>query len=195
MPVPFTAATSRGTSNVCGRNSKSMTDTGETVIVFKERAGKPGGGKGILIWENAAFTLATENCDRICYEEPEKDSSATWPDISRTLNARADSGPCIDMGQPFVSYKCGAFMGGQGPKARTIAYSETVSPSLKSVPSGGNTIPDVVYPINTMVAVRGGRDDMRTCFGVGEPNDPQFTISAAHSHAVCYAEEQRWKTD
>lgn len=79
-------------------------------------------------------------------------------------------------------------MGGQGPKARTIAYSEKISPSLKSVPSGGNTIPDVVYPINTMVANRGGRDDMRTCFGVGEPGDPQFTISAAHSHAVCYQE-------
>lgn len=167
MPVPFTAATSQGTSNACGRNSKSMTDTGETVIVFKERAGKPGGGKGILIWENAAFTLATENCDRICYEEP-----VTKPETGRGTQERL----------------CGAFMGGQGPKARTIAYSEKISPSLKSVPSGGNTIPDVVYPINTMVAVRGGRDDMRTCFGVGEPGDPQFTISAAHSHAVCYQE-------
>lgn len=109
-----------------------MTDaSADTVIVFKERAGKPGGGT--------------------------------------------------------QERRCGAFMGGQGPKARTIAYSETISPSLKSAPSGGNTIPDVVYPINTMVAVRGGRDDMRTCFGVGEPGDPQFTISAAHSHAVCYA--------
>ena len=142
-----------------------MTDTGETVIVFKERAGKPGGGKGILIWENAAFTLATENCDRICYEEPVTKS---------------------ETGGGTQERLCGAFMGGQGPKARTIAYSEKISPSLKSVPSGGNTIPDVVYPINTMVAVRGGRDDMRTCFGVGEPGDPQFTISAAHCHAVAY---------
>ena len=32
---------------------------------------------------------------------------------------------------------------------------------------------------------------MRTCFGVGEPRDPQFTISAAHSHAVCYAIDQQ----
>ena len=79
-----------------------------------------------------------------------------------------------------------AFMGGQGAKARTIAYTENVSPSLKSVPSGGNTIPDVVYPINTMVATRGGRDDMRTCFGIGEPGDPQFTLSSAHEHAVAY---------
>lgn len=41
--------------------------------------------------------------------------------------------------------RIGAFMGGQGPKARSIAYSETVSPPLKSAPSGLNTIPDVVY--------------------------------------------------
>ena len=87
---------------------------------------------------------------------------------------------------PNILYKIGAFMGGQGPKARTIAWSEKVSPTIKNVPSGGNTIPDVVYPINTMVATRGGRDDMRTCFGIGEPGDPQFTISAAHSHGVCY---------
>ena len=79
-----------------------------------------------------------------------------------------------------------AFMGGQGAKARTIAYTVEASPSIKSVPSGGNTVPDVVYPINTMVATRGGRDDMRTCFGIGEPGDPQFTISAAHGHGVCY---------
>ena len=46
--------------------------------------------------------------------------------------------------------------------------------------------PDVVYPINTMVATRGGKDDMQTCFGIGEMNDPQFTLSAAHEHGVIY---------
>ena len=83
-----------------------------------------------------------------------------------------------------------AFMGGQGAKAGSIAYSEDgKTPTLKSVPSGGNTIPDVVYPINTMVGTRGGKDDGRTTFGIGEANDPQFTISAAHEHGVCYAIE------
>ena len=47
----------------------------------------------------------------------------------------------------------------------------------------------VCFPINTMVATRGGKDDMRTTFGVGEQDDPQFTISAAHCHAVCYSVE------
>lgn len=89
-----------------------------------------------------------------------------------------------------MDVKAGTFMAGQGSKARSIAYHDDgTTPTLKSALSDGNTAPTVVYPINLMVATRGGKDDMRTCFGIGEPNDPQFTISAAHSHAVCYAIE------
>ena len=91
----------------------------------------------------------------------------------------------------LIVEETGAFMGGQGAKARSIAYcGDGTTPTLKSAPSGGNTVPDVVYPVNLMVATRGGRDDMRTCFGIGEPNDPQFTIQAAHEHGVCYAENR-----
>lgn len=61
--------------------------------------------------------------------------------------------------------------------------------------SANHAGPSVVYPINTMVSTRGGKDDMRTCFGVGEPNDPQFTISAAHEHAVCYPNVARTLTE
>ena len=93
-------------------------------------------------------------------------------------------------GRSGVELNAAAFMGGQGAKAGSIAYSDDGStPTIKSAPSGGNTVPDVVYPINTMVATRGGADDGRTTFGVGEANDPQFTIGAAHEHAVCYAIE------
>lgn len=46
-----------------------------------------------------------------------------------------------------------------------------------------------VMPINLMVITRGGQDDMRTCFGAGEVDDPQFTLSSAHEHGVCYAIE------
>jgi DNA (cytosine-5)-methyltransferase 1 len=60
-------------------------------------------------------------------------------------------------------------------------------PTLQAYNGGGGRCDGVVYPINTMVATRGGKDDMRTCFGIGEPGDPQFTISAAHEHGVCYA--------
>ncbi len=39
-------------------------------------------------------------------------------------------------------------------------------------------------PINTMVALRHKRLGRGTGFGIGTNNDPQFTISAAHTHAV-----------
>lgn len=45
-----------------------------------------------------------------------------------------------------VAYPCASFMGGQGAKAMGIGYSDTVSPTLKHVPSDSNTVPDVVYP-------------------------------------------------
>ena len=108
--------------------------------------------------------------------------------VYRTLDAGNGAG-----GQAHgVCYSPAAFMGGQGAKAGSIAYADDGStPTLKSAPSGGNTVPDVVYPINTMVATRGGADDGRTTFGVGEANEPQFTISSAHEHAVCFQQNQR----
>lgn len=42
----------------------------------------------------------------------------------------------------------GAFMGGQGAKAKGIGWSETIAPTIKSVMSGSNTVPDVVYAID-----------------------------------------------
>lgn len=36
-------------------------------------------------------------------------------------------------------------MGGQGAKARGIGYSERIAPTIKSVMSGGNTVPNVVF--------------------------------------------------
>ena len=51
--------------------------------------------------------------------------------------------PCIG-GQHQATV--GVFLGGQGAKAGGIGYSERISPTLKSVPSGINQAPDVVYP-------------------------------------------------
>ena len=50
-------------------------------------------------------------------------------------------------------------------------------------PCQPSTTKPYTIPINTMVATR-DTPEMRTTFGVGEPDDPQFTISAAHEHAV-----------
>ena len=41
-------------------------------------------------------------------------------------------------------------------------------------------------PLNTMVCTRQAAET-KTCLGVGKPNDPQFTISTEHQHAVAYS--------
>lgn len=67
------------------------------------------------------------------------------------------------------------------------AYDEDakIGGSLKQSDNKGSQV--VCYPINTMVATRWKADDERTTFGIGDNGDPQFTIGAAHEHAVCYA--------
>ena len=47
-----------------------------------------------------------------------------------------------------------SFMGGQGSKSGGLGYAEEVDPTLKAAPSGGNTVPDVVY---TAVCVGNGQ--------------------------------------
>ena len=79
-----------------------------------------------------------------------------------TFNDKAR--PCvIDQTQASLF---AAFMGGQGSKAGSIGYSEQVSPTLKSVLSGGNTVPDVVYPekARTLAA----RHDSSPCIDRGQ---------------------------
>ena len=49
---------------------------------------------------------------------------------------------------------------------------------------GGGYVPMVAYPINTMVGTR-TTAEKRTTMGIGDADDPQFTISSAHAHAVC----------
>lgn len=61
-------------------------------------------------------------------------------DTAGTLNCMHDQQAVLIANEPVC-----AFMGGKGAKAGGIGYSETVSPTLKSVMSGGNTVPDVAY--------------------------------------------------
>lgn len=60
----------------------------------------------------------------------------------------------------------GVFMGGQGANAGGIGYSEQVSPTLKSVLSGGNTVPDVVYPEKARTL--SARHDSSPCIDRGQ---------------------------
>ena len=63
------------------------------VLCFKERAGCPGGGKGILIGEDRSFTLATNFNGAICFEpgiaKREGSNSRFVKDMSPTLRANA----------------------------------------------------------------------------------------------------------
>lgn len=62
-------------------------------VCFKERAGCPGGGKGILADKDGiAFTLSTQPDQSVCY-----------PQVARTLTA-GNGTPCIDRGQNVVCY-------------------------------------------------------------------------------------------
>lgn len=92
-------------------------------------------------------------------------SGICYPSVTGSLCARADSSPCVDRGQPFVVEKRGCFMGGQGSAAGGIGYSEQEAPTLKSVMSGGNTVPEVVYD------ARGNGDGKTVCTITGDHCD------------------------
>lgn len=74
-------------------------------------------------------------------------------------------------------------MGGQGSKAGGLGYAEEIAPTIKSVMSGGNTVPDVVY------ALQGnGIDRALTagCNGAGWRQDASYTLNTIDRHAVVY---------
>lgn len=104
-------------------------------------------------------------------------------DTSRTLDLNGGSPACNQGGiailQPVM------VLNDQGGAIMNV--SEEVTSTLRAQDYGH---PPLVFsqteepiPINTMVATR-ETPETRTTFGVGEPGDPQFTLSAAHSHAV-----------
>ena len=81
-----------------------------------------------------------------------------------------------DMGDNQVAVAVGCFKSGQGAKARSIGYSETLSPTLSSN-AGGNTIPAVAVDIyNQAVGVksqtlRSGASSIEHSGGVINPAD------------------------
>ena len=79
--------------------------------------------------------------------------------------------------------RCAAFMGGQGSKAGGLGYAEEIVPTIKSVMSGGNTVPDVVY------ALQGNgiyRALTAGCNGAGWRQDASYTLNTIDRHAVVY---------
>lgn len=106
-----------------------------------------------------------------------------YPVIARTLTAEHDASPCVDRGQNVVA----AFMGGQGAKARSIAYCDDGTvPTLRAVPSGGNTVPDVVTAIEGNTIDRNSNKN-----GCGYCSNVAPTMNTQDRHAVVYTADCR----
>ena len=87
--------------------------------------------------------------------------------------------------QGVVVHNCAAFMGGQGSKAGGLGYQEEMSPTLKSVPSGGNTVPDVVYALQGSMI---GRKDENGPQGNGVNENVCFCLNTIDRPAVACPE-------
>lgn len=77
----------------------------------------------------------------------------------------------------------------QDSQANRFYTDKGVAPTLSGEAGGGGArfggTMVQTYPINTQVATRGGKVCPRQGFGVGDSDDPQFTLLAGHEHAVC----------
>jgi DNA (cytosine-5)-methyltransferase 1 len=65
--------------------------------------------------------------------------------VAAGLEYAEERAPCINVTMP--PNVVGAFMAGQAKNARSIAYNEAVSPTLKGSPSGLNQVPCVCEPV------------------------------------------------
>lgn len=105
--------------------------------------------------------------------------------------------------QPLVA----AFMGGQGSKAGGLGYHEEVSPSLKSVPSGGNTVPTVydargngdgqIAPTITGDHQNRVTDYTAVCLGFSsnyEVGNDMFPVLRSHESGGCSEHVMQYRT-
>ena len=102
--------------------------------------------------------------------------------VTKTLQAGGVDPTCNQGGNVIVE-SVASFMGGQGSKAGGIGYSEQIAPTIKSVPSGGNTVPDVVY------ALQGNgidRAETAGCNGKGWRENECYTLNTIDRPAVVY---------
>lgn len=107
-----------------------------SVITFKERAGKPGGGKGILTTEGRSFTLSTNVDESVCYaldsmssnsmKSSNPNSGFHEEQISRTLDTKPD--PTCNQGGNVIVQKPTEIISlegnGQRPSHSGDGYSE-----------------------------------------------------------------------
>lgn len=70
-------------------------------------------------------------------------------------------------------------------QSRRIFRLDAKYQTLYAAEKGGGQLHGVCIPINTMIVTRDKAMGRGTGLGIGKDGEPQFTISAAHEHAVC----------
>ncbi len=152
--------------------------------VFPALTANTGGGQnrqGIVI-RNCSGSTPTLNqketaaVQPIAFTQNQRDEVRDLQNVSGTLSAN----PGMKQ-QTYVA----AFMGGQGAKAGGLGYREEQSPTLKSVPSGGNTVPDIVYALQGSMI---GRKDENGPQGDGVNKNVCFTLNTIDRPAVACPE-------
>lgn len=125
-------------------------------IVFKERAGCEGGGKGAL-WSDKAFTLATNQ------------------DMSVVCTAKQQDG------QPVIALQGNGIDRADTAGCNGCGWRENEMYTLNTVDR-----PAVCFPLNEQVILRHKAMGKGTGFGAGDDGDPSYTLQANHPHAVCF---------
>lgn len=157
------------------------------------------GGKGILIQDDQTGTLSTVNNQAVCYGICSDKSNSMLSgnphsgiyeaDTSRTLDNNCGNPACNQGGIAVVEQEMASGVICLNPhdsQSARVYDANGVWHSLNANSNGGQSRDAVCYPINTMLATRGKALGRGTGFGVGDDGDAQFTLSAAHEHAVCY---------
>ena len=102
------------------------------VLVFKERAGKPGGGKGILIGVGKTFTLSTLLDQTVCYDARGNGNGQIAPTITGDHENRVTDYTAIVVGtNSKESHSVFAVESHPSDSRMTIAGEISPTPTVK----------------------------------------------------------------
>ena len=109
--------------------------TEKAVIALTNRGYATGGGH-----RDAESAESSGNPHPVCFATDLYNGSVTG---NKCCSLNANTGASANHAGPSVIL---TFIGGQGARARSIALcADGTTPTLKSVLSGGNTVPDICY--------------------------------------------------
>jgi len=157
-------------------------DIRTTVLVMRNREGKPGGGKGPMLGEKS-FTLATNNDQTLfVFYGNRVDDIRIQGGVINTLQARMGTG---GNNMPMVAYP---IQDGRDmeKKQNGLGIGDENDPSYTLDRTGGQAVAHAIQ--GTVI----GRSDTAgpAGKGYGEADDPMFTIDTVGGHAVAVAYDE-----